>query len=284
MPKLSLMLAVWLVAVCARAAAPKPGPAVIVAVETRDFRVEFAGERAWTFLRILHQGQVVAGPAGFCGTVFAAQSGKWIGTGHNEGGIEQIESVTLTVDGQKRELAHQAVYRGQKAVLHKHSRMGPLKLEAIYTVTDDALREEHRYEAVEEARIATLYAFMHTWLPDSTEWLAVKPDGQEVAGAFASDSDFELQQDVKWTASYNPKNRRAMLAWHPQPFRGQGLKTAYWDKTVYHKLYHQIYANTTIVAGTKVSATIVIKGVETDAAGWKDSVRKMAAQLEKSAE
>ncbi|MGV3754775.1 MAG: hypothetical protein ACO1QS_05290 [Verrucomicrobiota bacterium] len=278
------MLALCLAALGARAAAPKPGPAVIVTVETRDFRVEFAGERAWTFQRILHQGQVVAGPAGFCGTVFAAQSGKWIGTGHNEGGIEQIESVTLTVDGQKRELTHQAVYRGQKAVLYKHSRMGPFKLEAIYSITDDALREEHRYEAVEETKVSTLYAFMHTWLPDSTEWLAVKPDGQEVAGVFASDGDFELQQDVKWTASYNPKNRRAMLAWHPQPFLGQGLKTAYWDKTVYHKLYLQLYANTTIVAGTKFSATIVIKGVETDAAGWKDSVRKMAAQLEKSAE
>jgi len=282
MPKPLLMLAFCLAAFCTHAAAPKPGPVSLVTVETRDFRVEFAGDRAWTFQRILHQGQVVAGPAGFCGTVFAAQSGKWIGTGHNEGGIEQIEKVTLTVDGQPRDLTHQSIYRGEKAILHKHSRMGPFKLEAIYTITDDALHEEHRYEALEETKIATLYAFMHTWLPDSTEWLAVKPDGKEMAGVFASDSDFELQQDVKWTASYNPKNRRAMLAWHPQPFLGQGLKTAYWDKTVYHKLYHQIYANTTIAAGTKFDATVIIKGVETDNAGWKDSVRKLAAGLEKT--
>jgi hypothetical protein len=282
MPKPLLMLALCLAAFCTHAAAPKPGPVAVVAVETRDFRVEFAGDRAWTFQRILHQGQVVAGPAGFCGTVFASEGGKWIGTGHNEGGIEQIEKVTLTVDGQPRDLTHQSVYRGEKAVLHKHSRMGPFKLEAIYTVTADTIHEEHRYETLAETKVNVLYAFMHTWLPDSTEWLALKPDGKEVEGIFKSDSDFELQQDVKWTASYSPKSRRAMLAWYPRPLKGQGLKTAYWDKTVYHKLYNQIYGNTTIAAGTKFEAVVLIRGIESDPADWKEAARKAAAALEKT--
>jgi len=266
------------------AATPKPGPAVIVAVETRDFRVEFAGERAWTFQRILHQGSVVAGPAGFCGTVYAAEPGKWIGTGHHEGGLEQVESVTLTVDGKDCELVNLTVYPGRRAVLHKRSRMGPFRLEAIYTITDDSIEEEHRYEALEEAKVSTLYAFMHTWLPQSTEWLALKTDGSEVAGVFANDSDFELKQDVKWTASYNPANRRVMLAWYPKPLAGQGLRTAYWDKTVYHKLYNQIYANTTVPAGTKFTAAVVIRGVETEATEWKATVRKLAASMGKTAE
>ncbi len=266
------------------AAAPKPGPAVIVAVETKDFRVEFAGERAWTFQRILHQGNVVAGPAGFCGTVYAAEPGKWIGTGHNEGGIEQVEKVTLTVDGKECALTNLAVYPGKKAVLHKHSRMGPFRLEAIYTITDEAIMEEHRYEAMEEAKVSVLYAFMHTWLPQSTEWLAMKPDGEEVAGVFASNSDFELNEDVKWTASYTPGNQRAMLAWYPQPLKGQGHKTAYWDKTVYHKLYNQIYANTTVPVGTKFEAAVVIRGVVADTDEWKAAVRKVAAGMGKAVE
>jgi hypothetical protein len=77
----------------------KPGPPAIVTIETRDLTVEFAGDRAWTIHRILHKGAVVADKKGFYGTVYAAQPGKWIGTGHNEGGIEKVQQVSLMVDG-----------------------------------------------------------------------------------------------------------------------------------------------------------------------------------------
>jgi len=260
------------------AAGLKPGPPAVVTVETRDFKVEFAGDRAWTIHRIFHQGALVADKVGFYGTVLSPEGGQWIGTGHNEGGVEQVEQVTLTVDGQPRDLADKAAYRGRRAELRKRSMMGPLRLEATYIVTDDGLLERHRYEATQEVKIGTLYAFMHAWLPRTTEWIAEKPDGAVIEGKFDSNGDFEVKEDVKWTASYDPENRRAMLAWYPAPLAGQGLKTAYWDKTVYHKLYNQIYSHATLARGMKFEAAMVVRGVAADPAAWKQAARELAAE------
>lgn len=276
-PRFCLLMTALLVGVSlSPAAGPRPGPPAIVTVETRDLKVEFAGDRAWTIHRIVHQGALVADKVGFYGTVFSPEGGKWIGTGHNEGGVEQVEQVTLTVDGKPCDLTDKAVYRGRRAEIRKRSMMGPLRLEATYVVTDDCLLERHRYEATEEIKIGTLYAFMHAWLPRTTEWIAEKPDGQVIEGKFDNNGDFEVKQDVKWTALYDPENRRAMLAWYPTPLVGQGIKTGYWDKTVYHKLYNQIYSHATVARGTKFEAAMVVRGVQADPGSWKKAAQALA--------
>ena len=260
------------------AAAPKPGPPAVVTIETRDLKVEFAGDRAWTIHRIFFKGELVADKNGFYGTVFSAEGGKWIGTGHNEGGIEQVKSVTLTVDGRACELVDKAVYRGKRAEIHKHSLMGPLALEAAYIVTDDCLLERHRYEVTTGVKIGILYAFMHAWLPRTTEWIAEKDGGAFVEGKFDNSNDFKLKDDPKWTALYDPVNRRAMMAWYPTPLAGQNIKTGYWDKTVYHKLYNQIYSHAAVAAGAKFEAAVIVRGVEADPASWKQAARALAAE------
>jgi hypothetical protein len=47
-------------------------------------------------------------------------------------------------------------------------------------VGDDYLLEHHRYEATADVQIGTLYAFMHPWIPRTTEWMAEMPDGTTV--------------------------------------------------------------------------------------------------------
>jgi hypothetical protein len=138
------------------AAGEKPGPVAYVTVETRDMTIEFAGDRAWTISRILHKGAIITDRTGFYGTVFLPVGGKWIGTGHNEGGVEKVTSAVLTVDGKACELKDKAVYRGQHAELRKQSMMGTIKLEAIYTVMEDRVIEQHRYETTEEVKIGVL--------------------------------------------------------------------------------------------------------------------------------
>ena len=260
------------------AQALKPGPPAIVAIETRDLKVEFAGDRAWTIYRILHQGEVITDKVGFYGTVFAAEGGKWIGTGHNEGGIEKIESVKLTVDDKPCELTDKAVYQGHRATIEKHSIIGPLKLEAIYVVTDDAVLERHRYEVLQDVTISTLYAFMHPWLPRTTEWIAAMPDGTSREGKFDNSGDFKLKDNPKWTALYDPESHRAALAWYPKPLAGQGVKTGYWDKTVYHKLYNQIYSHAAVKKGETFEAAVIVCGVETKAEQWKEAARHLATE------
>lgn len=260
------------------AAGLKPGPPAIVTVETRELKVEFAGDRAWTIHRIFSKGELVADKVGFYGTVFSPEGGKWIGTGHNEGGVEQVDEVKFTVDGKACELTDKAIYRGQRTEIRKRSMMGPLRLEATYIVTDDCILERHRYEATSEVQIGTLYAFMHAWLPRTTEWLAELADGTLIDGKFDNSGDFKLKRDVKWTAIYDPESRRAMLAWYPAPLAGQGIKTGYWDKTVYHKLYNQIYSHATVPNGAKFEAAVIVRGVEADSASWKEAARACAAE------
>lgn len=260
------------------AAGPKPGPAAYVTVETRDMTVEFAGDRAWTISRIVHKGAVITDRTGFYGTVFSPVGGKWIGTGHNEGGVEKVEEAVLTMDGKSCELEDKASYQGNRAVLRKRSIMGPIKLEAVYTVLDDRVVEEHRYELSEEVNIGVLYAFMHPFLPSTTEWMAETPDGAVVEGTFDSKGGHRVHDDVKWTAIHDPQSQRATLVWYPKPLVGQGLKTFYWDKHVYHKLYNQLFAKSVVPAGTKIEARVILRCVEADAASWKTKVKALAKE------
>lgn len=275
------LLVLLAMATAAFAAGPKPGPPHVVAVETRDYTVEFAGDRAWTIYRIFFKGALVGDKNGFYGTVLIPGGGKFIGTGHTEGGIEKVESVTLTVDGKPAELKDKAAYRARRAELRKKSVMGPLRLEATYVVTDDCLLERHCYEAPEDTKLQLLYAFMHCWLPRTTEWIAEKADGTVVGGKFDSSGNFKLRTDVKWTALYDPESRKAMLAWFPKVLAGQGHRTTYWDKTNYHKLYTHLYADATLPKGTKFEAALVVRGVEAAPDDWKRAIKDAAAETQK---
>lgn len=254
----------------------KPGPSHVVTIQTGGMTVEFAGDRAWTPQRILHQGEVITERTGFYGTVMSEEGKKWIGTGHNEGGIEQVEKVSLTLDGRPGDLADKVNYKCSRAVIAKLSRLGPIKLAATYVVTDDALLERHRYEFTADITIGTLYAFMHPFLPRTTEWIAQMPDGAMKVGKFDNAGDFKLKDDPKWTAIFDPVAKRATVVWYPQPLRGMSIKTGYWDKTVYHKLYNQIYSHTPVAQGTKFEAQVVVRSVVAGEGDWKEKARKLA--------
>lgn len=156
--------------------------------------------------------------------------------------------------------------------------MGPIRLEAVYTVMDDRVLEEHRYEITEEVNIGVLYGFMHPFLPSTTEWMAEKTDGTMVEGTFDSQGSNRLRDDVKWTAIHDPKSQRATLVWYPKPLVGQGLKTFYWDKSVYHKLYNQMYSKVPVSAGTKFEAKVVVRCVEVDTASWKGKIQALVKE------
>jgi len=267
--------------ILAFAAGAKPGPVAYVMIETRDLRMEFAGDRAWTISRIEHRGQVITGRTGFYGTVFSPEGGKWIGTGHNEGGTEKVESAVLTVDGKVCALTDKAVYRGARAELRKHSKMGPLKLEATYIVMDDRVIEEHRYEATAEVKIGTLYGFMHPFVPTTTEWMAEKADGTMIEDKFDNQGGHKVEADVRWTAIHDPVTKRIALVWYPVPLIGQGPKTFYWDKTVYHKLYNQLYSHSTVAKGVKFEAKVIVTCAESETAEWKAKARALADELRK---
>jgi hypothetical protein len=279
-----LLCLILLAAVNTFAAGPKPGPEAYVTVETRDLKVEFACDRAWTISTIASRGKIITGRPGFYGTVAALAGARWIGTGHNEGGVEKVESAVLTVDGKPCDLTDKAAYQGRRAVLIKHSMLGSIRLVATYIVTDDSILEEHRYEMTEEIKVGRMYAFMHPFLPATTEWMAETVKGEIVEGRFDSQGGHQLDQDVKWTAIYDPAARHVTLAWLPQPLPGPAPKTFYWDKTVYHKLYNQVWSGTTVPAGTQAVARIIIRPAEADDATWKQRAKELVQELQATVE
>ena len=143
-------------------------------------------------------------------------------------------------------------------------------------VTDDALLERHRYEVMEDVKIGTLYAFMHAWLPRTTEWIAGMRDETVREGLFDNSGDFKLKDDPKWTALYDPVSHRAAMAWYPTPLIGQGVKTGYWDKTVYHKLYNQIYSHAQVAKGAKFETAVIVRGLQSKNDTWKDAAKALA--------
>ena len=109
MSRIPLLLSLFAVSAFAQKA--KPGPPSVVTIQTRDMTIEFGGVRAWTPQRILHQGEVITERTGFYGTVVSEEGEgiRWVGTGHNEGGVEKVEKATLTLDGQPSEFADKAI-------------------------------------------------------------------------------------------------------------------------------------------------------------------------------
>ncbi|MEN3943520.1 hypothetical protein WJU23_19635 [Prosthecobacter sp. SYSU 5D2] len=262
------------------AAGPKPGPEAYVTVETQDMKVEFACDRAWTISTIVYRGKVITGRPGFYGTVAALEGARWIGTGHNEGGVEKVESAVLTVDGKPCELTDKAAYQGRRAVLKKHSMIGSIRLVATYIVTENSVLEEHQYEMTQEIKVGRMYAFMHPFMPATTEWMAETIKGEIIEGRFDSKGGHQLDQDVRWTAIYDPTAGHVTLAWLPQPLPGPSPKTFYWDKTVYHKLYNQVWSGATVPAGTKAQARIIIRPAETDETSWKQRAKELVQEVQ----
>ena len=84
---------------------------------------------------------------------------------------------------------------------------------------------------------------------------------------------------MKWTAIHDPTTKRVTLVWYPVPLAGQGPKTFYWDKTVYHKLYNQLYSHSTVAKGAKFEAKVMVTCAESEETVWKEKARAMAAEM-----
>lgn len=254
----------------------KPGSA-LVTVETRDFRVMFSEKAAWTLYQIDYRGTMICGHNGFYGAVITLPGKSFVGSGHTESGQEQVLKVELTVDGVKRPLVDKAEYKGRKAVLKKNSMIDKLKHTATIEVADDHIREHHEFTATEDQGMGLMYAFMHPWVPTTKYWIAMPLGGGElVRGEFLNDKGFKLRQDVRWTAVYDPTNKKGMVVIYPKPIVGKLHKNAYWDQPHYHKLYLQTFSNDTVKAGTNWAYEVVLRGFESDEKGWEKKAQATA--------
>ena len=264
-------------------AALTPG---LLTVTTRDWRVVFDPSRAWTIYETAYQGESASHHNGFHGAVIntgvPAKEGTtsgWLGTGHNEGGQEQVLQTSFALDGQPLKPKAGVAVTGSRFELVKDSLIGKLEHHAQITVTDDRITEHHTFEATADQPVVTMYAFMHCWEPTFDQWIAQPAEGDRLSGEFQSDDNNEVNQDVTWSAIYDSGRGFGVVTAYPEayPSHDRGAGTFYWDKSNYHKQYLNIWGKGTIGAGTKLDYTLVLQGFKAAAGEWRAKAAALAA-------
>lgn len=243
------------------------------------YEVEITPTYAYTITGIAFEGVQLGDRTGFYGTVIAPQPGKYIGSGHKEGGAERVEAIMLDVDGETTIPLAGRSYHGQCLRLTKLARLDQLRFEVVIELSVDGIKENKRYEALGDQPIHQFAVYAYCWNVSTTEWIARLPDGETREGTFRNDNGWQLKADPKWAAVYDPGTKKGILMLHPEIIPGMGVRSAFWDvPRRYHK--YDVFPKVTnpIPKGEKSGwYRLTIKGFSADEAAWKETATAVAA-------
>lgn len=238
-----------------------------------DYRVDINPDWAYTISRIVYKDYQLIARTGFNGTVLAAASGKYIGSGHTEGGKEIVEKIVLKVDGEAIHPESGKIYSGQEIVTVKTSRIGNLRFHTEIRLDRTGILESKRFEALERQEIHLFCLYAYGFNVNTVEWLAMLSDGTFRDGVFKNDGGWQLTaQDVKWVALYDPAPGIVIIASQepvikPTTCRANGL----WDvKDRYHK--YDIFIPGPVPEGTESPLyTMAIKAFSAAPDDWRQT-------------
>ena len=150
--------------------------------------IEITPTRAFTISSIWRGDAHVGLANGQYGFVFSSKDHHWVGTGHREGGREEVLGIELIVDGQQREVpVDGGDFEVASAVIVKTSRLKSLLLTSRIELYPDRIEESQHVSFADETHIETAYAFMHCWTPKTTEWISRRKDGELAKGEFTDE-------------------------------------------------------------------------------------------------
>ena len=266
--------------VVAPAAEDLPEPAVVV-VKTGMLAAELQARHLWNLQRLIHHANEVAIPTGAYGTIISVPAiGGWVGSGHTQGAIEEIQQVSLTVDGEAAELTDGATYSGERIVLTKTSLLDKVRLESEYVFSAGRIHERVKLTALEDVAVTTIYPFMHCLSTEATQWMAISQDNKETRGEFSDSGELTWHEGWAWTAAYIPKSGTGFLLRHISAPQGLVVKTGYWDTDRYRKLYVSTPLDENVWrAGRSVEAEVVVTCFEAVPEEWKVVACQVAAGL-----
>ncbi len=220
---------------CAALEAPEPG---VVTLRSGDLQVELQRSHAWNIQRIMRGDVQVATATGSYGTLLSVPAvGGWIGGAHTVGGVESIESISLTVDGEEVPLEPGAAYSGDLLELHRTSLLDMVRLDATLWIDDGRMFQRHTLTALEDVIVTVAYPFMFCVTSDTMQWIAETADGESLEGAFTGSRDLDWHEDWAWTAAYIPDAETGFVMRHLSRAEGAATLTGYWDQERHHKLY-----------------------------------------------
>ncbi len=242
-------------------------------LRTEGFSLKVIPERAWTYSRIGYREAELGVERGFYGAVLATGPAQFIGTGHDEGGVEKVEEVEIEIDGRPWNPQERGVIQCREARIIKRSRMGILEHVAETHLQAERIALRHRFEAEESGFLELLYPFMFCWSPETTHWFAQTVEGEELEGEFTSEGGWHLERDVRFTSVYHPGAKVAIVARYPRDFPlGRLHRHGYWDREVYHKQYFQALWREEVEQGAQYDFRMELLPVLAAPQEWKERV------------
>lgn len=246
-----------------------------ITLQSGELALRIQPSRAWTFDEIRFKGDLVNNPGAFSGLVFNFGAGKFVGSGHHEGGSEEVRAVQLIVDGQPADFMHGGAFKGD-VTLTKESNLAGADLKSVLHLKDGALECEQTLTPRADIPLEQVYAFMFSWTTQTTEWMALTTKDKLREGDFSNpEKKWELTDNVQWTSIYNSAYKvAAVTVFPPGSQQGAGVRHGYWNEKAYHKQYYQPISKATLEKGKTYRWQAKLFFVPAEAAQWKESVKE----------
>lgn len=247
------------------------------------YAIEITGKNKFCIQKISYKNYVIGNDKGFYGTILANAKAKFIGAGHTEGGIEQVQSFNVQLDGKAVDFKAGIVLSGSEIRCQKISIQDKLMVYVDFTLTKDGIRIDKRFEALEKQNIYSFYIFQFCWSSKTKEWLIGRPDGTFAEGAFKSNKSWHLrrEREIFWYSLFSTEAQKGILGYFISYYPQQG-RYMFWDKLIYHKFYYSAALPKVVPKGMKSHKySMFIKGFETEPVNWKKTAKTLAVALEK---
>ncbi len=247
--------------------------APFVSLRTSGFSVRIAPQWAWTLDTIAYGGKVVAEPSGLYGLVIDVQDGKFVGSGHHEGGSEKVLDVQLEADGKTVDYLHGGEISGEKFIFTKTAKLNDLSLKSVLRISADEIEGEHFVRVDKDTKVTTMYAFMFPWLASTNEWIGETIDGKPLEGKFEN-KGFILHDKLRWCAVYEPALKTAAITYFQSHKEDKNFLHFFNDHAAYHKQYFKTMTSRELKAGEEFHYVASLLAVVAEASEWKEKARQ----------
>lgn len=234
-------------------------------LESGDYSVRFSEELRHTVRSIRYRSYEIGTCTGFYGTVMAPDKGKYIGSGHTEGGVEKVLQWNLLADGKPVEPKADEVLRAGKFVLEKVSRFDNALFRVRIELSPEGFLEQKRFLTVGEQKFHLLYVNLFCWNKATTDWFALTAQGAFESGAFRQEKVvWHLGKEIRWTAIYDASAKKGVLLYYPEVIRGSIRNACYWEvPRAYNKYYMMAaFPSQSAKGWTSPVYTVFLRGFE----------------------
>lgn len=254
-----------------------------MSMESGKYKVVFSDmPHRWSIIQIFCDGVELGTNTGYYSNIMSPTPGKYIGAGHNEGGLEVFLEGTVTVDENAPVPVAAGVFKGNKVVFRKSSTLADVKMMVTYTLTPEGLRIDKQFTALKEQPLHQLYIWQFCWNVQSSDYLFIRRNGTVGKGTFLNDEKMRVygEREAYFFSQYLPQAKYATVNFMPEFGRVTGINLL-WDRKVYHKYYYWIDLPKTLPAGytSPVVSMIVRAFPAADKAEWESKAQAEAAAL-----